>query len=252
MRRLLLAVLLSLCAAVPALIVGGTAQAVAAACSGTVQITSLTFDRPSVGAGPGQGFTATATLLNCTDQAQQVTGYWLARSVMPPDVPYSFCTGNDPFPISAQIAAGATYPTNMRWDITNPRCAATALHVTVNLNTPPTSLGADIPVDNPPPSCTATYQKLSEWAGGFVAQVTVSNPTASAFHQWTVTFSFPATDQHVTSAWGATVRQNGDVVTATDLSWDATIPAGSSVTFGLVGTWHSSDYSPAALSCQAS
>src|SRR5207237_924960 len=57
-------------------------------------------------------------------------------------------------------------------------------------------------------TCHVTYARTSEWAGGFVANVTINNTGTTTINGWTVTFTFPG-DQKATNAWNATVTQNG-------------------------------------------
>ncbi len=90
------------------------------------------------------------------------------------------------------------------------------------------------------------YDKTSEWQGGFTANVTITNNGASTINGWTVAWTFPG-DQQITSAWNATVTQSGAAVSATSLSYDATIAPGGSTSFGFQGTWASSDSSPTAF-----
>ncbi len=95
-------------------------------------------------------------------------------------------------------------------------------------------------------SCSASYATQSQWAGGFVASLTVTNTGTTALSGWTVTFTYPG-DQKVTNGWSATVTQSGEAVTATNVSYDSTIGPGGSVTVGWQGTWASSDASPTAF-----
>ncbi len=88
-----------------------------------------------------------------------------------------------------------------------------------------------------------TYAVTSEWPGGFTANVTLTNEGAAAVDGWSVAWTFPG-DQQVTSAWGATVNQSGRAVTAADASYDGTIAPGAEVSFGLQGTFASSDAAP--------
>jgi acetylxylan esterase len=105
------------------------------------------------------------------------------------------------------------------------------------------------PPTSPPPtspaglSCHVTYTTSSQWAGGFVANLTISNTGTSAINGWTLGFTFPG-DQKVTSGWNAAVAQNGETVTASNASYDATISPGGTATLGLQGTWTSSDATP--------
>jgi poly(hydroxyalkanoate) depolymerase family esterase len=110
---------------------------------------------------------------------------------------------------------------------------------------PPTSP----PPTSPPPggTCHVTYTKSSEWAGGFVANVTINNTGTSTINGWKLTFTFPG-DQKITSGWNATVTQSGEGVTATNASYDATIAPGGNTSAGLQGTWTSSDSAPTSFS----
>lgn len=63
---------------------------------------------------------------------------------------------------------------------------------------------------------------------------------------WTLTFAFPG-DQKVTNAWNAAVAQSGQSVTATSLTYNATIAPGGGASFGLQGTWIANDASPASF-----
>jgi cellulase/cellobiase CelA1 len=255
-RKLLIAALACLCTATLAAIGGGTAHAAASGCTGTFQVTSITFDKPSVNIG--QNFNATAVIQNCTAQPQTWRGDWRAHSVEPSSVtPYYPCTANDPYPMpEVQIAPGATYTNTTPWTIF-PNCPATAIQLTVYswdfgalaVGSIPVGSGASSPP--PPSSCTANYHNDNEWSSGFVARVTVTNGGSAAVNHWSVRFTYPG-DQQVTSSWNAVVQQSGNVVSATDAAWDGTIPAGGSVAFGLYGTWHASDALPVSLTCQAS
>ncbi len=95
-------------------------------------------------------------------------------------------------------------------------------------------------------ACRVTYSRQSEWAGGFVASVTVANTGGAAINGWTLGFNYPG-DQKVTSGWSATLSQSGKAVTAKNLDYNRTIAPGSSVNFGIQGTWGSSDASPTAF-----
>ena len=96
---------------------------------------------------------------------------------------------------------------------------------------------------SPPNFCHATYTP-NQWGGGFTANVTINNTMSStAINNWTLTFSFQG-DQKITSAWNATVNQTGENVSATNESYNATIPPGGSQSFGIQGIWTSSDASP--------
>lgn len=80
---------------------------------------------------------------------------------------------------------------------------------------------------------------MRRWLGALIA-VGVAALTAFPLLQ---TAPFPG-DQKVTSAWSATVSQNGSSVTAANVSYDGAIAPGASVSFGFQGTWGSNDTAP--------
>lgn len=99
-------------------------------------------------------------------------------------------------------------------------------------------------------SCSVTYTK-NEWQGGLTANLTVTNTGSSAVNGWSVGFAFPG-DTRVTNAWNATVTQNGNAVTATNMSYNASIPSGGNVQFGFQGTWTSNDANPTTFTLNGS
>ena len=92
-------------------------------------------------------------------------------------------------------------------------------------------------------TCQVSYVK-NEWSGGFTANVTVTNTGTATINGWSVAWTFPG-DQKVTNGWNATLTQSGSAVTATNMSYNATITPGSNAQFGFQGTWTANDTSPA-------
>ena len=72
------------------------------------------------------------------------------------------------------------------------------------------------------------------WSGGFQAEVTVT-AGSTATTGWTVGWQLTA-GQQITQSWGAAVTTAGSAVTATNASWNGTLPAAGTTTFGLIGT----------------
>ncbi|MEV4582020.1 cellulose binding domain-containing protein [Nonomuraea jabiensis] len=60
---------------------------------------------------------------------------------------------------------------------------------------------------------------------------------------WTLTWSWPG-NQQVTNAWNATVSQQGAQVTARNVPYNATIAAGTAVTFGFQATYSGTNSAP--------
>ncbi|WP_442875166.1 cellulose binding domain-containing protein [Actinoplanes sp. NBC_00393] len=81
-----------------------------------------------------------------------------------------------------------------------------------------------------------------QWGTGFTANVGVTN-LGAARSSWTVTFTFPG-NQQVTGAWNATVSQSGAAVTARNASWNGTLAAGATTSFGLQATYSGTNARP--------
>jgi hypothetical protein len=95
-------------------------------------------------------------------------------------------------------------------------------------------------------TCKVVYATQSQWGGGFVAGVTITNTGTSAISGWTLKFTFPG-DQKITNAWNGQESQIGEAVTITNESYNATISPGANTSLGFQGTWTSSDAVPTAF-----
>src|ERR1017187_10533857 len=95
----------------------------------------------------------------------------------------------------------------------------------------------------PAGACTVSYSTQSQWAGGFVASVTISNPGTSPINGWMLGFTFPG-DQKITNSWNGVAAQSGKGVTITSENYNSTIAAGASTSIGFQGTWTTSDAVP--------
>jgi hypothetical protein len=87
-------------------------------------------------------------------------------------------------------------------------------------------------------TCPVTYTIVNSWPGGFQAGITITNTGTTAINGWTLEWMFPGAQQ-ISQLWGGSVSSQGQTVTVTSLSWDATIPAGgsmNSVGFTATGT----------------
>ncbi|MEV0608370.1 cellulase family glycosylhydrolase [Polymorphospora rubra] len=129
---------------------------------------------------------------------------------------------------------------------------ATAREATIYGGTTPTTPPPTTPPPTTPPpagACTATYTVLNQWPGGFQGEVRVTAGSA-AITRWTVTWTF-ANGQTVSSAWNATVTGTGSAVTARNLSYNGSLGAGASTTFGFLGSWTGTNGTPVA-SCTVS
>jgi cellulase/cellobiase CelA1 len=98
--------------------------------------------------------------------------------------------------------------------------------------TPPTTS----PPTTPATQCKVAYQTTSDWPGGFVAEVQLTNTATTAVNGWSLAVSLGC-DQRVTSSWAAKWVQSGSTVTLTSETWNAKIQPGAGLTLGLVGTY---------------
>jgi hypothetical protein len=130
LRTLMTAAVAALCAAASIVVSAPAALAApaATACTGTVQITSLTFNPTHV--APGQSATATVVARNCTDQPLQASVLFLARFVGPSTGIPAGCPVIDPLPPrQVSFAAGGRYRTSVGY-LVFAGCTATSLAVT--------------------------------------------------------------------------------------------------------------------------
>ncbi|NUP49975.1 MAG: PHB depolymerase family esterase [Catenulispora sp.] len=85
---------------------------------------------------------------------------------------------------------------------------------------------------NPPPAgACRVADSVSAWGGGMTQNITVTNTGSSAINGWSLTFTL-ASGQTVTNTWNAAITPSSGRVTATNLSYDAAIAPGASVSFG--------------------
>ncbi|WP_421740830.1 cellulose binding domain-containing protein [Cellulomonas sp.] len=93
--------------------------------------------------------------------------------------------------------------------------------------------------------CRVDYTVTNQWASGFGADVLITN-LGDPVSAWTLAWSFTA-GQTVTQAWNATASQSGAVVTAKNVSYNASLATGASASFGFNGAWSGSNPVPASF-----
>jgi lysophospholipase L1-like esterase len=81
-------------------------------------------------------------------------------------------------------------------------------------------------------ACAATSEVVGTWSGGFQAEVTVTNPTASALSGWTVRFALP-NGHTVAQIWGGSASGS---VTVTNVAYNGTVGSGATATFGFIAS----------------
>ena len=95
--------------------------------------------------------------------------------------------------------------------------------------------------------CTAKYAIVDSWSGGFQAQVTVT-AGASGLNGWRAGWTFPG-NQKITGMWNASFSQSGESVTASNMSYNGTLAAGASTTFGFNVSYTGNNAAPTSFSC---
>ncbi|MEU7994782.1 PHB depolymerase family esterase [Micromonospora sp. NPDC049060] len=107
---------------------------------------------------------------------------------------------------------------------------------------PPTSPPPSTPPPStPPPSpgaCRVGYT-VNAWNAGLTASVTVTNTGTTTVNGWSLAFTLPA-GQSITNGWNATYAPTSGAVTARNVSYNATIAPGTSVSVGFQAT-HTGD-----------
>jgi hypothetical protein len=96
---------------------------------------------------------------------------------------------------------------------------------------PPTSTPPVTTAPPPPTGGCHVTDDIVAWNTGLTSNVTVTNTSTSAINGWSLVFTLPG-GQAITSGWNATYTPVSGQVTARDLSYDAAIPPGGSVSVG--------------------
>ncbi|MEV7970733.1 cellulose binding domain-containing protein [Sphaerisporangium sp. NPDC088356] len=110
----------------------------------------------------------------------------------------------------------------------------------------PTVTPTPTPTPTPPPTgagCSATYKITNSWQGGFGAEVTVRNTGTTGITGWTVKWTF-ANGQTITQLWNGALTQSGSAETVKNLSYNGSLGAGASTTFGFNGSWTGTNTTP--------
>ena len=109
------------------------------------------------------------------------------------------------------------------------------------VSTPPAS-----PTTSSPPGTSAcrVTATVNAWSTGLTESITVSNTGSTAVNGWTLSFTLPA-GQTITSGWNATYAPASGAVTAKNVSYNAAIPVGGSVSIGFQATHTGNTGTPA-------
>jgi predicted esterase len=87
--------------------------------------------------------------------------------------------------------------------------------------------------NNPSGACGATYRTVNTWADGYQGEVTVTAGNA-AISGWTVRWTL-GSGQTVTQVWNGTLSTGGSGVSVSNASYNGSLQAAGSTTFGFLG-----------------
>jgi len=93
--------------------------------------------------------------------------------------------------------------------------------------------------------CRVNYAVTAQWPGGFTANVEVTN-LGDPLNGWSLVWTFTS-GQRITQIWNATHTQPADIVTATNVSYNAVIATNGTVSFGFNGSWSDNNPVPASF-----
>lgn len=79
---------------------------------------------------------------------------------------------------------------------------------------------------------TAVFTKTSDWGTGYEGRVTITGPVSG----WRVQFDLP-TSTTISSLWDGAYSRSGTRVTVTNVSWNGTLGAGATASFGFTGAY---------------
>ncbi|MFI5908452.1 cellulose binding domain-containing protein [Dactylosporangium sp. NPDC051541] len=94
---------------------------------------------------------------------------------------------------------------------------------------PPMTAAAAAALTGP---CSATAHVDSQWPGGQIVTVTITNTATTAATKWAATWTL-GPGQQVVSAWNATVTTSGGTTTAVNAAHNGALAPGASTSFGL-------------------
>jgi lysophospholipase L1-like esterase len=113
------------------------------------------------------------------------------------------------------------------------------------VTTPPTTTP---PTTTPPTTggCAATYRIVNSWPGGFQAEVTVT-AGSSAISGWQANWTY-ANGQTISQLWDGSLTQSGGDVSVTNMSYNGSLAAGASTSFGFTAEQSGTNPAPS-VSC---
>ncbi|MBN1170990.1 MAG: glycoside hydrolase family 11 protein [Micromonosporaceae bacterium] len=137
-----------------------------------------------------------------------------------------------------QIMATEGYQSSGSSDITvSEGSSGTTTPPSSAAGSPSASASASASASNPQTgtgSCRVT-NSVSAWNTGLTDNITITNTGTTAINGWSLKFAL-ASGQTITSGWNATYSPTSGQVTATNVSYNGSIPAGGSTSIGFQAT----------------
>jgi hypothetical protein len=102
-------------------------------------------------------------------------------------------------------------------------------------------------------SCSVSYAVTTQWGNGFTAAISITNQGGAAIHGWSLTWTWPGNQQMTLPAWNANGSQTGANASLTNLSYNAAIAPGATITgIGFNGSYSGQNPMPASFSLNGS
>jgi len=94
------------------------------------------------------------------------------------------------------------------------------------------------------PGCSVSYSRAWEGGNGFGANIAITNTGDAITNGWSLTFSFPGTQQ-IGNGWPVSFTQSGQAVTvASNADWNRSIATGATFTAGFNATFSGANVDP--------
>ncbi|MGW2624668.1 cellulase family glycosylhydrolase [Micromonospora taraxaci] len=93
--------------------------------------------------------------------------------------------------------------------------------------------GVALVAATPASAATAVFSVTNNWGNGYQGQVTVTNNTSAQITSWRVEFDLPSSSS-VSQSWNAQQTTSGSRYAFTNVSWNGTLAAGASTSFGFL------------------
>ena len=167
----------------------------------------------SVGYATANGTAIAGTAYTATSGTLSFSPGTLSQTITVPILPDTTAKANETFSVNLSNAVGA------------------GLGVTSGTGTIIDTIAAPPPTTAP---ASASFEVTSDWGTGFGGQITITNNGTTAINNWTLSFDW---DRAITSIWDATVSSDtANQYVINNAGWNASIPAGGSVSFGFNGS----------------